>query len=55
MRRWDRLVDAYVEEFRARGVSAQSVVYTQSRLDRWERWLKRPSDAAYRSHPPIPK
>jgi len=41
MRRWDRLVDAYVEEYRARGVSVQSVGYTQSRLDRWGRWLKR--------------
>src|SRR5215468_9959075 len=41
MRRWDRLVDAYVGEYRARGVSAQSVAYTQSRLDRWGRWLKR--------------
>ena len=40
MRRWDRLVDAYVEEYRARGVSQQSVAYTQARLDRWGRWLK---------------
>lgn len=40
MRRWDRLVDAYVEEYRARGVSEQSVAYTQARLDRWGRWLK---------------
>jgi site-specific recombinase XerD len=41
MRRWDRLVDEHVEEYRARGVSAPSVGYTQSRLDRWGRWLKR--------------
>lgn len=41
MRRWERLVDAYVEEYRARGVSQQSVAYTQARLDRWGRWLKR--------------
>lgn len=40
MRRWDRLVDSYLEEYRARGVSPQSVAYTQSRLDRWGRWLK---------------
>jgi site-specific recombinase XerD len=33
------LADAYVEEYRARGLSAQSVGYTRSRLDRW--WLKR--------------
>ena len=30
-----------MEEYRARGVSAPSVGYTQSRLDRWGRWLKR--------------
>ena len=45
MRRWDRLVDAYWEEYRARGVSPgvspRSVAYTQARLDRWGRWLKR--------------
>ena len=40
MRRWDRLLDAYVEEYRARGLSTQSVAYTQARLDRWGRWLK---------------
>jgi hypothetical protein len=40
MRRWDRLVDCYIEEYRARGVSPQSVAYTQARLDRWGRWLK---------------
>ncbi len=40
MRRWDRLLDAYVEEYRARGLSPQSVAYTQARLDRWGRWLK---------------
>jgi hypothetical protein len=40
MRRWDRLVDAYVEEYGARGLSPQSVAYTRARLDRWGRWLK---------------
>jgi hypothetical protein len=40
MRRWDRLLELYVEEYRARGVSPQSVGYTQARLDRWGRWLK---------------
>lgn len=40
MKRWDRLLDAYVEEYRARGVSRGSVTYTQARLDRWGRWLK---------------
>jgi hypothetical protein len=37
MGRWDRLV----EEYRARGVSAAPVEYTQVRLDRSGRWLKR--------------
>ena len=41
MRRWDRLVDAYIEEYRARGVSAATVAHTAARLDRWGRWLKR--------------
>lgn len=40
MRRWDRLLDGYIEEYRARGVCAQSVVHTAARLDRWGRWLK---------------
>jgi site-specific recombinase XerD len=40
MRRWDRLLDSYMEEYRARGVSRESVAYTQARLDRWGRWLK---------------
>jgi site-specific recombinase XerD len=40
MRRWDRLLDSYIEEYRARGVSPQSVAYTEARLHRWGRWLK---------------
>jgi len=40
MRRWDRLVDGYVEEYRARGVSPATIAYTVARLDRWGRWLK---------------
>jgi hypothetical protein len=40
MRRWDRLLDSYVEEYRARGVSPESVAYTEARLNRWGRWLK---------------
>jgi len=40
MRRWDRLVDSYIEEYRARGVSAASVAMNTARLDRWGRWLK---------------
>ena len=40
MRRWDRLLDAYIEEYRARGVSAESVAMNSARLERWGRWLK---------------
>ncbi|MGB8495556.1 MAG: site-specific integrase [Candidatus Acidiferrum sp.] len=40
IRRWDRLLDSYIEEYRARGVSPQSVAYTEARLNRWGRWLK---------------
>jgi len=41
MRRWDRLQDAYMEEYRARGLSEASALCTESRLDRWGRWLKK--------------
>jgi hypothetical protein len=53
MRRWDRLLDSYIEEYRARGVSPQSVAYTESRLIRWGRWLKsrRPRVAIERIDP----
>jgi hypothetical protein len=40
MRRWDRLVDSYMEEYRARGVSSQTIAYTEARLSKWGRWLK---------------
>ncbi len=40
MRRWDRLVDAYVEEYAARGIGAATVSHTRAGLDRWGRWLK---------------
>lgn len=40
MRRWDRLVERYIEEYGARGISAATVAHTQSRLERWGRWLK---------------
>ncbi|HEY2466262.1 MAG TPA: tyrosine-type recombinase/integrase [Terracidiphilus sp.] len=41
MRRWDRLLDIYMEEYRARGVSEATVGHTESRLLRWGRWLKK--------------
>jgi hypothetical protein len=40
MRRWDRLVDSYMEEYRARGVISQTIAYTEARLNKWGRWLK---------------
>jgi len=40
MRRWDRLLDSYMEEYRARGVSVASVANTEARLSRWGTWLK---------------
>lgn len=41
MRRWARLQDSYMEEYRARGLSPETVACTESRLDRWGRWLKK--------------
>jgi site-specific recombinase XerD len=40
MRRWDRLLDSYMEEYAARGVSKESVAMSKGRLERWGRWLK---------------
>lgn len=40
MRRWDRLVDSYMEGYRARGICEPTVAHTGSRLVRWGAWLK---------------
>ncbi len=40
MRRWDRLVELYLEEYAARGVCAETVRHVQRELDRWGAWLK---------------
>jgi site-specific recombinase XerD len=40
MRRWDRLVDTYIEEYRARGICEATVAHTESRLRGWGNWLK---------------
>jgi site-specific recombinase XerD len=40
MRRWDRILDSYIEEYAARGVRKESVAMNKARLDRWGRWLK---------------
>lgn len=41
MRRWDRLVDRYLEEYRARGLSEVTVEKVARELDRWGSWMKR--------------
>ena len=40
MRRWDGLVDSYIEGYRARGIGGATVTAIAGRLDRWSRWLK---------------
>jgi site-specific recombinase XerD len=40
MRRWDRLVEGYIEEYRARGICEAAVAHTASRLTDWGCWLK---------------
>jgi len=35
------LLDSYMEEYRARGVCQETVAFTEARLERWGRWLKR--------------
>ena len=41
MRRWDTLVDAYIEEYTARGLAKSYVETTRRELERWGAWLKR--------------
>lgn len=41
MNRWDRLVERYLEEFQARGVSVDRMQQVQRELDRWGAWTKR--------------
>jgi hypothetical protein len=33
MRRWDRLLDSYIEEYAARGVSKESVAMNRARIE----------------------
>ena len=40
MRRWDRLLDSYMEMYSARGICPATVAHTVSRLERWGQWLK---------------
>jgi len=41
MRRWDHLVERYLEELRARGLAAETITQATRELDRWGAWLKR--------------
>jgi site-specific recombinase XerD len=40
MRRWDRFLDSYMEQYAARGVCAERVKMTRAALDRWGSWMK---------------
>jgi site-specific recombinase XerD len=40
MRRWDRLVEGYLQEYRARGVCEATVAHTSARLADWGQWMK---------------
>lgn len=41
MRRWDALADAYIEEYKARGVSEDYIQHVEREIERWGAWLKR--------------
>src|SRR5215472_11739962 len=41
MRRWDSLLDGYVEEYAARGRAEGTVVGVRRTLDAWGSWMKR--------------
>ena len=41
MRRWDGLVDVYLEEYVARGVCTAMADNVRRELERWGNWMKR--------------
>ncbi len=41
MRRWDGLVDAYIEEYVTRGIHPATIDNVHRELERWGNWLKR--------------
>lgn len=41
MNRWDRLVERYIEEYRARGRCEATIESTRQTMDKWGTWLKR--------------
>lgn len=40
MKRWERLVEQYLEEYQAAGRAAETVKGTRRELDRWGSWMK---------------
>ncbi len=40
MKRWDRLVDKFMEEYEVTGKATETVKATRRELDRWGSWLK---------------
>ena len=40
MRRWDRFLDLYMEQYRARGICEATIKHTQARLEDWGGWMK---------------
>src|SRR5260370_35468879 len=40
MRRWDRFLDSYMEQYAARGVCAERIKSTRAALERWGSWMK---------------
>lgn len=40
MKRWDRLVDKFMEEYEVAGKATETVKATRRELDRWGNWLK---------------
>ncbi len=40
MRRWDRFLDSYREQYAARGICAERVKTTRATLERWGGWMK---------------
>lgn len=41
MRRWDSLLEAYIEEYVARGIDPATIHHVRSELERFGNWLKR--------------
>ena len=40
MRRWDRFLDSYMEQYRARGICEATVQHTRAKLEQWGGWMK---------------